>query len=81
MRSTQYISPKKGDSAYTEACDGILQSDVQVEMEQYFRRINALEEVPGWMTAAQRSARARAKRKAGVPAAPRAKRAMVFERA
>ena len=45
-----------------------------MEHEQYFRRCDALNEVPGSQSDAQRSAVARAKRKAGVPAAPQAKR-------
>ena len=53
---------------------GILEDDSEVEHEQYYRRCDALNEVPGSQSDAQRSAVARAKRKAGVPAAPQAKR-------
>ena len=77
-RSTQYVSPRKGDVVYNG--DFTLWSADEVEFEQYGRRCYALEQVPAQMTAAQRSACARAKRKAGVPAAPRAKRAVFSER-
>jgi hypothetical protein len=75
-RSTQYVSPRKGDVVWSS---GALQAD-EVECEQWGRRCYALEQVPAQMTGAQRSACARAKRKAGVPAAPRAKRAVFSER-
>ena len=83
-RSTQYVSPRKGDKSTTgtiyESEAELLWSAGDVECEQYVRRVDAINEVPGWQTAAQSSACARAKRKAGVPAAPRAKRAVFSER-
>ena len=81
-RSTQYASPRKGDEGVWggDFFGEILRSADEVECEQYVRRVEALNEVPGRQTAAQRSACARAKRKAGVPAAPRAKRAVFSER-
>ena len=63
-RSTQYVSPLKGDvTSLYELDDGLL------PFEQDIRRCDAINEVPGMQTGAQRSARARAKRKAA--AAPR----------
>ena len=77
-RKAHYISPLKGDACKDDDVgrteSGILENDRDVELEQYFRRCDALHEVPGSQSDAQRSAVARAKRKAGVPAAPQAKR-------
>ena len=72
-RTAQYISPRKGDSSIDDS-EFILESEVDVEREQYFRRCDALIEVPGQESEAQRSALARAKRKACVASAPHAKR-------
>ena len=69
--------PLKGDYSTAGAAlnsSGILEDDSEVDHEQYSRRCDALNEVPGSQSDAQRSAVARAKRKAGVPAAPQAKR-------
>ena len=72
-RKAQYISPRKGDASVDDD-ETILESQADVDQEQYCRRCDALIEVPGQQSEAQRSALARAKRKAGVPAAPQAKR-------
>ena len=71
-RTAQYISPRKGDCfpCSTE----IMEDEDEVEMEQYSLRWEAIYAVPCQQSAAQRSALARSKRKAGVPAAPQAKR-------
>jgi hypothetical protein len=80
-RSTQYVSPRKGDVSFVpDMCGDILSTAFDVEFEQWDRRCKAMNMVPGRQTAAQRSACARAKRKAGVPAAPRAKRAVLSDR-
>ena len=76
-RTAHYVSPLKGDYSTAGAAlngSGILEDASEVDHEQYFRRCDALNEVPGSQSDAQRSAVARAKRKAGVPAAPQAKR-------
>ena len=76
-RAAHYISPLKGDACKDDdgrTANGILENDRDVELEQYFRRCDALHEVQGSQSDAQRSAVARAKRKAGVPAAPQSKR-------
>ena len=70
-RRAQYISPLKGDGTVTWTRDD---GEDDVEQERFGRRTHALDEVDGQLTAAQRSERARAKRKAGVPAASQAKR-------
>jgi hypothetical protein len=72
-RTTQYTSPRKGDVCIDNSTE-VLESEEDLELEQYFRRCDALNAVPCQQSAAQRSALARAKRKAGVPAAPQAKR-------
>ena len=59
----------------------VLEDESDLEFEHFSRRCDALNEVPCQKSDAQRAALARSKRKAGVPAAPRAKRAMVFVRA
>ena len=78
-RTAHYVSPLKGDSS-VDNDDEILEADGDVERDQYFRRCDALAEVH-WrrfhatrQSDTQRTAVARAKRKAGVPAAPQAKR-------
>ena len=60
-RSALYISPCKGDIG---ACGEVLQSDQDIEYEQYSRRcdaMNVLNEVPGQQSNAQRSAAKRAR--------------------
>ena len=44
-RTAQYVSPRKGDTSV----DGgfILEREIDIEDEQYFRRCDALNEVPG----------------------------------
>ena len=66
-RTARYTSPRKGDVVDKY---GVLEDEMAVESEQYFRRCDALQEVPCQKSDAQRAAGARAKRKAGVPALP-----------
>jgi hypothetical protein len=73
-RTAQYISPRKGDSAWIHGSEWTMEDEDDLEMEQYGRRLEAIYAVPCQQSAAQRSALARSKRKAGVPAAPQAKR-------
>ena len=73
-RTAQYRSPFKGDPSTFDDGAWILADDGQVECEQASLRYDALKEVAGQKSEAQRSALARAKRKAGVPAVPQAKR-------
>ena len=76
-RISEYVSPRKGDPPVLDK-DGnvewLLDYDSEVEQERFGRRSQALSEVAGQLTEAQRTAQARAKRKAGVPSAPQAKR-------
>ena len=73
-RTAKYTSPRKGDVGETFYEGEVLDGEREIEEEQYFRRCDALNEVPGQKSEAQRAALARSKRKAGVPAAPLAKR-------
>ena len=91
QRTAQYISPSKAEMMEKEGynaqiADGMW-SDVDdldfevnddLELERWVRRQGALHKVPGMQSDAQRSAKARSKRAAGVPPAPPAKRVCDF---
>ena len=75
-RTAEYISPNKAevveDKGWEEGWDSDEEEELRIEYEyeRWRRRCFAMEEVACQQTTAQRSAAARAKRKAGVPPAP-----------
>ena len=70
-RTAHYVSPLKGDATIDNPTI-IVESEQELECEQCIRRSDALNKVPCQKSDAQRSSLARQRRKAGVPAAPRA---------
>ena len=62
-RSSEYTSPLKGDPYMGDPSNGVLDDD-DAEQERYGERLHALEALPCDQSDAQRSALARAKRKA-----------------
>ena len=72
-RSAAYKSPPKGDAGIDNA-DGMINDDWALESEAYSRRLDALREVPCKQSDAQRGAKARSKRAAGLLPAPQMKR-------